>query len=385
MVPALSIALRLSDLPLAQRAAHLLDASSIEAHWAAGSLRLSTGRMAGHPVSLAITDRSQSGGAFGVEECAGLQALLQRAPADAGTVVLVLASGGARLDQGLAALGAFRRLFAAVLAAWAAGRRLLAVVHGDCFGGASLLACAAQARIGVRGGRFGLSGPGIIEALASKAELDASDRAAVRDLFGVDARYAAQILTALCDDDVDALRAAVTAAIARDAAADDLPRQHERLRQRLVEAAIALPSRTPDWTGFCGGQPVSARDCWLAADWLLQRAPGEPIDIALDAPGQATTRLDERIGLSEFAVHLAQCLMRLRAHGAAVNLKIAGQAGGAIYVALAAPASSVTADPGARVHVLPPEAVNRVLRSRLPDEDIHRARDCGVVDALVSA
>jgi malonate decarboxylase beta subunit len=382
VVQSLKAALRLSDLPVSRRATPLLDSAGIEAQWSAGAMHFSTGLLAGRRVLLALTDRAKSGGALGTEECLALEEAMKRAQDNGMAVLLLLASGGARLDQGLAALGAFRRLFAAVLAARGAAVKLFAVVHRDCFGGASLLACACPSRIGITGGRLGLSGPAIVEALGGKSELDASDREAVDRLFGVEARHAAGILTALSEDRVDALHRVLVSSLA-GGAPDDLLQTHETLRGRLLRAGVVLPSPTPPWTGFAGARQVNARDCWLAADWLVHHRALK-LDIALDAPGQATTRLDEALGLSEYVVHLARCLMRLRERGTAVNVDIFGQAGGAVYVALAAPASRVIAHPGACVRVLPQEAVSRVLRSSPPPEDIDRARVCGVVDEVLA-
>jgi acetyl-CoA carboxylase beta subunit len=366
-------------LAFEERARALLDPGSVDLERSAGSILFVRGKLAQRPVHLALTDRRRAGGALGARESDELRDLLVHARPDRRAVVLVLESAGARLDEGLASLGAFRRLFAAVLDTRLTGIELIGVVHGDCFGGASLVTFACQQQIGVAAARIGLSGPAIIAASG------AVDREAVRRLVGVEQRHVWQVLPRICDDDVGALRDGLVALLAGQAPALDLRDRHQRLHQRLIRAGLA-PAMPPErWIGFVEGQPVGARACWLAAEWLLEHQPRDALDILLDTPGHATTALEEMLGLSEFVAHLALCLMHIKTQGTHLRLKITGQASGAIYVALAAPATTVLAQANARVRVLPPEAVARVLRTALPAEDLERARECGVIDEIVAA
>jgi enoyl-CoA hydratase/carnithine racemase len=340
------------------------------------------GSLQGRAVRVALTDRAQAGGAFGVQEAAALQAVLESSAADRTAVVLVLDSAGARLDQGLPALGAFRRLFAAALKVRLAGVATVAVVARDCFGGASMLAALCHRRLALYGARFGLSGPAIVEALGGKSELDASDRQAVATLFGASARLRAGVFHLLCEDSAAALRAALASAVAEAAASPDLRAQHENLRRRLVAAGEAIPDARAGWRGFDHGTSVSALECWQGADALLTIDAPRPVELMLDAPGHAATRLDESLALSEYVTHLSLCLARHASRGGAVRLILTGEAAGAVYVALAAPAGRVVACATAAVRLLQPGAVATVLGVPSADEGLSQALLAGVIDEI---
>ncbi len=383
MVPDLTSAASFTTASPVARAAALLDGQDQAACRTDGGLLIAEGSVRRRQVRLAVTDRARAGGAFGVEEAAALQSLLERSAQDRMALVLVLDSAGARLDQGLSALGAFRRLFGAALKARLAGVPTIAVVAQDCFGGASMLAALCTRRLALRSARFGLSGPGIVEALAGKPELDASDPQAVAMLFGAPARLASGVFHGLCEDAAAALRAALETALADSAApSPGLHVQHETLRKRLVAAGVAIPRERRAWRGFVNGDAVTARDCWLGADSLLTNGPAARLEIALDSPGQAATRLDESLALSEYVTHVSLCLAQ---HDGQVRLTITGEAAGAVYVALAAPAARVIARRTASVRLLPPSAVARVLGTDSADEGLPQALRAGVVDEIVGA
>src|SRR5207344_645556 len=66
------------------------------------------GRLEGEPVWIAATDPSRARGALGVEEAEALCSLFQIARREPRPLLLLVDSAGANVDQGLAALGAFR-------------------------------------------------------------------------------------------------------------------------------------------------------------------------------------------------------------------------------------------------------------------------------------
>ena len=61
-------------------------------------------------VCVVATDPAVARGAIGVAECRGMSELLARARDEGAPIVLLLDSSGARVDEGLPALGAFRVL-----------------------------------------------------------------------------------------------------------------------------------------------------------------------------------------------------------------------------------------------------------------------------------
>ncbi len=350
----------------------------------AGALTLAEGRCNGRPVRVALTDRAIRGGSFGVEECNALARHIARSSEDAIPMVLVLDSGGARLDAGLAGLGAFRRLYRTAVDLRLQGVAMSALILRNCFGGASMLAMLCATRGALRRARMGMSGPGIIEALAGKTDLDASDAAEVDALFGSSARADSSAID-LVFDEKESL-SAVLCRITENSASSppDLSRQHQRLRQRLVRAGVdTSPEKSMDASAaFRKGLPVGARDIWLLADEILATARGKAMTLLVDCPGQAATRYEETLVLSEYVAHLALCMRAHGIGGGEIIVHVTGESAGGIYVALAAGADRVDAGPGAIVRVLPAAALRTVLRRTVCDETLEDALKAGVVDRV---
>lgn len=406
-----------------QRIEGLLDPGSFVStpSTAQGSLRAGNGLLGGKPVLIAATDRGVAGGSFGVAESHALSDLAKQDQTSNLPFVLCLDSAGARLDEGLPALGAFRQLYRQVLDLRLAGVPMLALLGRDCFGGASMLAATCGHRVYTIGSRLAMSGPAVIQALGGRNELDASDGQAVNALMGGTARAAMESAGRLNEDTIYAFRQAALDWLVRPGAPPDLREQHNRLGARLLKHDMApsptssspnlpdnllelvpstfeareadgvmtgriLPTAPNSYFGFIGGAPVGALAVWTLAGECMKFAdahPRESLTLLLDSPGQAPTFRDERMMLSEYVAHLALVLSSIREAGHRVTLQVLGDAAGGIYVALAAPAVRVIALPGASVQVLPPAAIARVLRRQSPQTSIDDYLQSGVIDTLV--
>ncbi|MEO8007123.1 MAG: biotin-independent malonate decarboxylase subunit gamma [Betaproteobacteria bacterium] len=409
-----------------QRITALLDVGSLtgDLEPAHGSLIGANGTIVGRQVTVIATDRNIAGGSLGVVEAEALSTLLEQSHAVGRPCILCLDSAGARLDEGLHALGAFRQLYRHVLDLRLAGLPLLGLIGRDCFGGASMLAATCAKRVYCESSRLAMSGPAVIQALSGVVELDATDADAVTALMGGAAR--AQLLQSdqLCEDSLDAFGAAAREWVgACDGDAQlDLHHQHTRLGTRLLahgmapsrpqSASGALPTLLQEiipegvevhrmdgvlvartgktspnaFFGFIDGAPVGALAAWMLAGECLALADerrGEAVTIFLDSPGQAPTCRDERVMLSEYVAHLALVLSSLRRIGHRLTLQVLGAAAGGIYVALAAPAVRVVALPGAHVQVLPPAAMARVLRRHNEPGGVEDYMRSGVIDTLI--
>lgn len=386
-----------------------------------GSLCAGNGLLGGKPVLIAATDREIAGGSFGVAESHALAELIKQDQSDKRPFILCLDSAGARLDEGLPALGAFRQLYRQVLDLRLAGVPMLALLGRDCFGGASMLAATCGQRVYAMGSRLAMSGPAVIQALGGRNELDASDGQAVNALMGGTARASMESAGRLNEDTLYAFRQAALDWLARPGGPPDLREQHNRLGARLLEHGMApsptstapelpaiflelvpstfearesdgvmrgriLPAAPNSYFGFIGGAAVGALAAWTLAGECLQFTeahPGDVLTLLLDSPGQAPTFRDERMMLSEYVAHLALVLSSLREAGHRLTLQVLGDAAGGIYVALAAPAVRVVALPGASVQVLPPAAIARVLRRQSAQSSIDDYLQSGVIDTLV--
>ncbi|HWH47381.1 MAG TPA: biotin-independent malonate decarboxylase subunit gamma [Burkholderiales bacterium] len=410
----------------AARVAALLDAGSYReiAKETRGALTAGTGTVAGNPVAIAATDRDIAGGSLGVTESQALSALLRQCLQDRVPAILCLDSAGARLDEGLPALGAFRQLYRQFLDLRLAGISTLAVLGRDCFGGASMLAITCSRRVYSTASRLAMSGPAVIQALGGRQQLDAENAQAVIALMGGAARVRMQPTDRLCADRAGDFRQAALEWMAQHNAESplDLQKQHNQLGTRLLERGMApsplstvepaapqalldvmpagfqartidgvLIGRTtknsPDsFFGLVNKEPVGALALWTLAGACLSAAdsrPGEAVMLLLDAPGQAATLRDERIMLSQYVAHVALVLSQLRVHGHRVTLQVLGEAAGGIYVALAAPATRVVALPGANVQMLPPAAMARVIGRQNASAGVDDYLRAGVVDTII--
>ncbi len=385
------------------------------------------GRLEGERVWIAATDPSRARGAFGVAEADALCALFQVAQHEPRPLLLLIDSAGAKVDEGLAALGAFRRLFREALSIRLAHVPMLALLGKSCFGGASMLACVCGLRIYSSQTLFAVSGPGVIEALHGKSELDAADAGQVRALMGGDARVRLGPSERLATDSIAAFRDSAARLLHQGAlwnGSVDVTAEHSALGERLTrrarqpevssaeqDASIkrleqllptgygpmacgpvckALPkpgSERPAFLGLLNGGAVGVDACWQLAQVLLdlhRSNPKSPVLLLLDAVGHAATRQDEATMLSAYLTHLSLVGGWLAQCGHGVSLWIPGAAAGAVYVAFAAPAKHVAALHSARIRILPEIAVRQILGASAEqsgDSDV--LLDTGVIDAFL--
>lgn len=124
--------------------------------------------------------------------------------------VLLLETGGVRLQEATLGLGAISEIYTAIIDL----RKLapvIAVVAGPigCFGGMSLAAALCTKIIGTPHGRLGMNGAEVIEQEAGPQEIDASDRDLIWQVFGSEARLRDGFIDALVEDKAASMRAAV--------------------------------------------------------------------------------------------------------------------------------------------------------------------------------
>ncbi len=360
----------------------------------------------GAAVLVAAQDERFLGGSTGANHAAALQSLFRVALVERPAAVLLLcASGGVRLHEANPAELALARALAALLDLRAAGVRVLALCVGDVFGGAAVLACAADRIALVPAARLGLSGPKVIEEIHGKAELDASDRDAVDALFGAPARAAAGQVELIADD-ANAARAWIALGGANTAPfVTRIRAAHENLAARLAATnvfqapglnrmsiappVVPIPRQLSSF--YAALEPVD-RNGWL---WQM---PGEPMwftrasglgtlgpreahafDTALlahladrgdrdrarlfvvsDSAGHESTRSAEAVCVAQYLAQHAAVLALLRAQGVRVFGLLTGNGRGAAFFANGLQGTKVFALPSARVTAMEPSAIARV-------------------------
>jgi malonate decarboxylase beta subunit len=208
---------------------------------------LARGTLDGRAAVVAAIEGIYQGGSIGEVSGAKIAAALELAERDCAQKrlvlpVLLLESGGVRLQEANLGLAAIAEIHAAIVAL----RRhvpVVGVVAGmvGCFGGMSLAAALCSKLVVTRQARVGMNGPEVIEQEAGLAELDALDRSLIWSLIGGEQRRATGLADALCEDDAEAIATAVRAAFMDSG----MPRseQFERYGMRIRQID---PQHMPD-------------------------------------------------------------------------------------------------------------------------------------------
>lgn len=372
----------------------------------------------GAAVMVAAQDERFLGGSAGANHGDALRRLFVRARAERPAAVLILAaSAGVRLHEANPAELALARALGSLLHLRSAGIPVLALGVADIFGGASVLACAAERTALVPGTRLGLSGPAVIEAAHGRGEVDAGNADEVAALFGVEARAAAGHVE-LVADDAQAVRGWVKAGVRGSMPfAAWVRTMQEELAARLVRTqspevraagehvavevatkpvtpiprmlaslfANARPADSVGWLwrmddrpvwlsrpfgiGTFGPREAHGLDAALLAHLADHVEAGAPILFLVgDSYGHEATRNAESLCVSQYLAQHAAVVALLRARKVRVRGLLTGVGHSAAFFANALQAQEVYALADARVVAMEPAAIARV--TRLPEREI---------------
>ncbi len=222
------------------------------------------GSIAGKNIFIAAQEGGFMGGAVGEVHGAKIVGVLERAVRDhPAAVLLLLETGGVRLQEANAGLIAVSEVMRAILSARAAGVPVVVVIGGQygCFGGMGIAARCASAIIMSEEGRLGLSGPEVIETARGVEEYDARDRALVWRTVGGKHRYLIGECDAIVPDSMEAFQQAIMTCIENgdDWSLEALKQEHQLLNERVKRF------------GTC----KDGRDIWRELGWA------DPISIAM--------------------------------------------------------------------------------------------------------
>jgi len=209
---------------------------------------LARGTLDGEPALVAAIESAYQGGSMGEVSGAKIAGALELACRDCEQgrpvrPVLLLETGGVRLQEANLGLAAIAEIHAAIVAL----RRhvpVVGVVAGlvGCFGGMSLAAALCSRLIVTRQARLGMNGPEVIEQEAGIAELDAADRALIWGLIGGEQRHAMGLADDLLEDDAEAIAVAVRGAFAQARRALPRSAQVERYLEHLATIDLEITS-----------------------------------------------------------------------------------------------------------------------------------------------
>jgi len=252
------------------------------------------GRLDGRDVFIAAQEGRFMGGTFAEVAGAKIVGLLRaaRAKADAnadakfernaGVVLLLLDTGGVRLQEANAGELAVSEIIRAIAEARRAGIAVIALVGGKAgaFGGGGIItACCSRIAIS-QYGRTSVSGPEVIETNKGVEEFDSKDRALVWRITGGRTRILSGGADRYVRDDIAAFRAGAIALASEALPAFDLARlqaEQKRLGRRLAEHG-ACRDATEMWAQSGIEEPGGISDLTEDAFMALDAKRGAPDD-----------------------------------------------------------------------------------------------------------
>jgi malonate decarboxylase beta subunit len=187
------------------------------------------------------------------------------------SAVLLLETGGVRLQEGTLGLNAVAEILSALLELRGM-RPVIGVVAGPLgsYGGMSIVAGLCTRVVLTHEGRLGFNGAQVIESEAGIAEFDSSDHALIWSVNGPAQRYATGLADAVVLDDVPAVRQAVITAVAAGVPEHHRSEELDVLAARLSasdggQARFSLPglgipvASSPGQDSLAASHPGSAQ------------------------------------------------------------------------------------------------------------------------------
>jgi malonate decarboxylase beta subunit len=220
----------------------------------------------GKPVLVAAQEGQFMGGTFAEVSGAKLVGLVRAARDHKDlpqTVLLLLDSGGVRLQEANAGELAVAELMRAIVQARCAGVAVIALVGGraGAFGGAGLTTATCSRVIISEQGRIGVSGPEVIETNKGVEEFDSQDKALVWSTDGGKNRRLIGGADAFAEDSMEGFRAAAKSLMTKVPAfnLETMQAEHERLAARQ-ERFGACDNAVSMWRVLGIKEPEAIRD-----------------------------------------------------------------------------------------------------------------------------
>lgn len=221
------------------------------------------GKIAGQAAVVIALEGAFQGGSMGEVSGEKMTAALDLACADSEkgiltSAVILLETGGVRLQEANLGLAAIAELMASMLAL----RRYAPVIcltagTVGCFGGMSLAAGLASYVLMTREARLGMNGAEVIEQENGIHEFDASDRALIWGIHGGEQRYATGLIDALVEDDTTQIAGSV-----RQFVLKGIPPVHRSSQVEPYRNRIEALDTSKQW------DPMEFRAMWASSGVL---------------------------------------------------------------------------------------------------------------------
>jgi malonate decarboxylase beta subunit len=206
------------------------------------------GKIAGQAAVIVALEGAFQGGSMGEVSGEKMTATLDLAAADnekgiRTNAVILLETGGVRLQEANLGLAAIAELMASILAL-RKHAPVICLTAGTvgCFGGMSLAAGLASYIVMTREARLGMNGPEVIEQENGVEEFDSSDRALIWAIHGGEQRYATGLADALVDDDTPQVADTIRSFVSKG-----VPLLHRSSQVALYRTRIAKVDTSRQW------------------------------------------------------------------------------------------------------------------------------------------
>jgi malonate decarboxylase beta subunit len=215
------------------------------------------GKIGGLPAVVVSLEGAFQGGSIGEVSGAKMTAALDLATKDSEAgkktaAVLLLETGGVRLQEANLGLAAIAEVISSILAL-RQHAPVITVVAGTvgCFGGMSLAAGVSSYVVMTKEARLGLNGPEVIEQESGIDEFDASDRALIWAIHGGEQRVGMGEADALVEDDADKIASTIRGYVQAGS-----PSEHRSEQVKLYRDRIAALDTSKQI------DPISLRQRW---------------------------------------------------------------------------------------------------------------------------
>src|SRR6266403_566532 len=215
------------------------------------------GKIAGQAAVIVALEGAFQGGSMGEVSGEKMTTALDLAAADnekgiRTNAVILLETGGVRLQEANLGLAAIAELMASILAL-RKHAPVICLTAGTvgCFGGMSLAAGLASYGVMTREARLGMNGPEVIEQENGIDEFDSSDHALIWAIHGGEQRYATGLADALVGDDKTEVADAI-----RHFTSKGVPAVHRSAQVELHRGRLATLDTSQQW------EPKEFRALW---------------------------------------------------------------------------------------------------------------------------
>lgn len=220
---------------------------------------IGSAQFAGKLVAIASQQKDFIGGSVGEAHGAKLTGLIRYAiKQQLSAIVLLIDSGGVRLQEANVGEIAISEIIRAILDARSKGIKTLGVICGNngAYGGMGIICGTLDYLIVNQGARIGVSGAEVIQAVEGTEVLDSSDRPLIWRIYGGRTRFLQSAAQAYTSNKIPEIRAAIIEALTH------LEKQKPLNLEQIKKEHIALQQRKE-----------SAKNCNEEGQWLAKHAP----------------------------------------------------------------------------------------------------------------